>query len=121
VVDTQFTSITARFSPDGRFIVYTSNESGQNEISIRPFDAATGSFGSPTVVTSGGGSTPLWRGDGKEIFYITPDRMATALEVKAGATFQAGVPKPLFKVPAGVLFWDVSPDGQRFLMPAPGA
>jgi WD40 repeat protein len=120
LVDPPFTSITARFSPDGRWIVYTSNESGQTEISVRPFDSAKGSFGNPIVVTSGGGGTPLWRADGKEIFYIASGGTATALRVDAGATFQAGTPKPLFKVPSGVLFWDVAPDGQRFLMPAPG-
>lgn len=121
LVDSQFTSITGRFSPDGRWIVYSSNESGKNEISVRPFDAATGLPGNPVIVTSGGGRTPLWRGDSKEIFYITPDGTATALEVSAGVAFQAGAPKPLFKAPSGVLFWDVSPDGTRFLMPAPGA
>jgi eukaryotic-like serine/threonine-protein kinase len=124
LVDPQFSSVTGRFSPDGHWIVYTSNESGKNEISVRPFDAATGSTGSPVIVTSGGGGTPLWRGDGKELFYISPDGTATAVEVKAGVTFQVGAPKPLFKVPAGLLFWDVAPntsgDGTRFLMPVPG-
>ena len=119
VVDPQFASITARFSPDGRWIAYTSNESGRNEVSVRPFDAATGAIGNPVVVTKDGGRTPLWRGDSKEIFYMTADGTATALEVKAESPFQVGVPKPLFKAPAGVLFWDVSPDGKRFLMPAP--
>jgi eukaryotic-like serine/threonine-protein kinase len=124
-VDPQFSSVTGRFSPDGRWIAYTSNESGKNEVSVRPFDAATGSAGKPVIVTSGGGGTPLWSGDGKELFYIGPDGMATAVEVNAGATFQPGVPKPLFKVPAGLLFWDVSPnssgDATRFLMPVPGS
>lgn len=123
LVDPQFSSVTGRFSPDGRWIVYSSNESGKNEVSVRPFDAATGSAGKPIVVTSGGGRTPLWSGDGKELFYIAPDGMATSVEVKAGATFHAGSPKPLFKVPAGLLFWDVSPNisgvGTRFLMPVP--
>jgi hypothetical protein len=73
VVDTQFNSITARFSPDGRWIAYSSNESGTNEVSVRPFDAATGTPGAPVVLTKDGGRTPLWRGDGKEIFYIGPD------------------------------------------------
>ncbi len=77
------------------------------------------------IVTSGGGRTPLWSGDGKELFYIGPDGMATALGIKSGAVFQTGVPKPLFKVPAALLFWDVSPstsgDGTRFLMPVPGS
>ena len=118
VVDNQFQSITGRFSPDGRWILYTSGESGKSEVSVRSFNAATGAFGNPVVVTHDGGRTPLWRGDGKEIFYFNEDGMVTAMEVNAsGATFQPGTPKPLFKAPAGVLFWDVSPDGQRFLMP----
>jgi Tol biopolymer transport system component len=117
VVDSQFTSITARFSPDGRWIAYTSNESGTNEVSVRPFDPATGTPGPPVVVTSDGGRTPLWRGDGKEIFYIDRDEIVTAMEVSLGTRFKAGAPKHLFKVPPGVTFWDVAPDGRRFLMP----
>ena len=117
VVDPQFSSITARFSPDGRWIAYTSNESGKNEVSVRPFDPATGTPGPPIVVTSDGGRTPLWREDGKEIFYIDQDGMVTALEVSLGAVFKAGAPKRLFKTPVGVTFWDVAPDGGRFLMP----
>jgi len=119
VVDPQFTSITARFSPDGRWIAYSSNESGKNEVSVRPFDPATGNPGSPIILTSGGGRTPLWRGDGKEIFYLGEDGMVTAMEVNTAGGFKAGTPKPLFQAPAGVAFWDVTPDGARFLMPAP--
>jgi eukaryotic-like serine/threonine-protein kinase len=125
LVDPQFSSVTGRFSPDGRWIAYSSNESGKNEVSVRPYDSAKGSAGNPVIVTSGGGRTPLWSGDGKELFYIGPDGMATALEIKSGAAFQTGAPKPLFKVPAGLLFWDVSPntsgEGTRFLMPVPGS
>jgi Tol biopolymer transport system component len=119
LVDPKFTSVTGRFSPDGHWIAYTSNESGKNEVDVRPFDSATGTAGDPIIVTSGGGRTPLWRGDGKELYYIAPDGMATAVEVMPGAKFQGGPPQPLFKVPDGLLFWDVSPDGSRFLMPAP--
>ena len=124
LVDPQFTSISGRFSPDGRWLAYTSNESGKNEISVRPFDPASGSAGRPVIVTNGGGRSPAWRGDGKEIFYVTQDGTMMALELKtritnASARFQTGSPKPLFKAPSGVLFWDVSPDGRRFLMPVP--
>lgn len=119
VVETQFTSITARFSPDGRWMAYSSNESGQNEVSVRAFDPATGDIGKPIVVTHGGGRTPLWRGDSKEIFYLGSDGMAMAMEVKTSAGFQTGAPKSLFMAPPGVAFWDVSPDGTRFLMPIP--
>ena len=120
LVDSQFNSITGRFSPDGRWIVYSSNESGKNEVSVRPFDAAIGSAGNPITVTSGGGRTPVWRGDGKEIFYIAPDGTMTSLEVTTVGAFHAGTAKALFKVPSAVLFWDVAPDGMRFLMPVPG-
>lgn len=123
VVDPQFNSITARFSPDGRWIIYNSNESGKNEVSVRPFDPATGTPGAPTVLTSGGGRTPLWRGDGKEIFYLGPDGMVTAMEVTSAVNtasgFKAGKPKPLFRAPESVSFWDVTADGNRFLMPVP--
>lgn len=120
LIDPQFPSITARFSPDRRWIAYTSNESGRNEVSVRSFDPATGAAGRPVLVTADGGHTPLWRADGRELFYFSSEGMVTAMEVKPGPAFQAGSPKPLFHAPAGVLFWDVSPDGQRFLMPAPG-
>ena len=124
LVDPQYASVTGRFSPDGRWIVYNSNESGKSEISVRPFNAATGIAGEPLIVTSGGGGTPLWSGDGKELFYIAPGGMATAVEVSAGATFHAGAPRPLFNVPSALLFWDVAPNtsgaGTRFLMPVPG-
>lgn len=119
LVDSKFTSVTGRFSPDGRWIAYTSNESGKNEVDVRPFDSDAGTAGEPIVVTGGGGRTPLWRGDGRELYYMAPDGMATAVEVMPGSKFQVGAPQPLFKVPDGLLFWDVAPDGSRFLMPAP--
>jgi len=119
LVDPQFTSITARFSPNGRWILYGSNESGTDEVSVRPFDPATGTPGNPIVLSKGGGRTPVWRGDGKEIFYLDRDGMVTALEVSTASGFKAGTPKPLFKAPEAVLFWDVAPDGKRFLMPVP--
>ncbi len=118
VVDNQFSSITGKFSRDGRWIIYSSNESGMTEVSVRPFDSATGTIGNAVVLTSDGGRYPLWRGDGKEIYYMNGDGMVMAMEVAPGKTFGKGPPKPLFKAPAGVLFWDVSPDGKRFLMPA---
>jgi Tol biopolymer transport system component len=123
LVDPQYNSITGRFSPNGRWMVYTSNESGKSEVSVRPFEAATGAVGNPVIVTSAGGRTPVWSGDGKEIFYISSDGMVMALDVNAVDTFKAGTAKPLFKAPTGFLFWDVAPDtsgdGVRFLMPVP--
>ena len=128
LLHSEFNEAVAKFSPDGRWISYASNESGKNEIYVRPFDpsSATGSSsagGTPVagkwMVSKGGGDNPLWRRDGKELFYLSPDGMAMAVDVSTSGVFQAGVPKALFKVPPGVLFWAVSSDGKRFLMPAP--
>jgi hypothetical protein len=72
-------------------------------------------------VSKDGGTAPLWRRDGKELFYLGSDGNAMAVEVSTSGLFQAGVPKTLFKVPAGVSAWDVSSDGKRFLMGVPPA
>jgi eukaryotic-like serine/threonine-protein kinase len=126
----EFTQALGRFSPDGRWIAYASDESGRSEIYVRPFDAsfAMGSSangGGPVtgkwMVSKDGGNVPLWRRDGKELFYLSNDGMAISVEVNTHGVFEAGVPKSMFKVPTGVLFWDVSSDGKRFLMAAPSA
>jgi eukaryotic-like serine/threonine-protein kinase len=120
----------ARFSPDGRWIAYASSESGNSEIYVRPFDTSSAmgssSAGGTAVtgkwmVSKDGGDSPLWRGDGEELFYLSRDGMAMTVAVSTGGVFQAGIPKALFKVPPGVLFWDVTADGKRFLMTAPSA
>ncbi len=125
----EFNQGVGRFSPDGRWIAYSSDESGRSEIYVRPFDASstTGTSAAQAVPVTGkwivskggGGGLPLWRHDGKELFYLSPDGTAMAVDVSTNGVFQAGIPKALFKVPPGVLFWDVSPDGKRFLMAAP--
>jgi eukaryotic-like serine/threonine-protein kinase len=131
VDSSEFNEAAGRISPDGRWIAYTSDESGKQEIYVRPLDvpAATGASpasGTPVtgkwMVSKDGGTTALWRGDGKELFYLSAvGGNAMVVEVSTNGVFQAGVPKALFKVPPGVLFWDVSPDGKRFLMAAPSA
>jgi Tol biopolymer transport system component len=118
IVDGQFTSITGRFSPNGRWIVYTSSEWGADEISVRSFDPSNGAIGKPIRVSNGGGRVPLWRNDGKEIVYLTTEGTVTAIEVNTGTAFKTGAAKTLFQAPPGVLFWDMLPDGSRFLMPA---
>ena len=126
----EFSQAVARFSPDGHWIAYVSNESGRGEVYVRPFDAAAATGAAPTagtaitgkwMVSNDGGAVPLWRGDGKEMFYLSPDGIAMAVDVKTSGIFQAGIPKPLFKVPSGIVYWDVTSDGKRFLMPAPSA
>jgi eukaryotic-like serine/threonine-protein kinase len=128
VEHSQFNEAWGRFSPDGRWIAYHSDESGRDEIYVRPFDPSSAAGSSPAgatpvsgkwMVSKDGGATAVWRGDGKELFYLSLDGSAMAVDVSTSGVFQAGIPKALFKVPAGVLFWDVSSDGKRFLMPAP--
>jgi eukaryotic-like serine/threonine-protein kinase len=126
----QFNQQFGRFSPDGRWIAYESDESGRWELYVRPFDASAAT-GSPAagaaatgkwMVSKGGGRNPRWSHDGKELLYLSSlgGTMMT-VPVNTSSVFQAGIPKPLFKVPAGVYLWDVSPDGKRFIMAAPSA
>jgi serine/threonine protein kinase len=118
---TQFSENAARFSPDGHFVVYVSNETGKYEVYVRPF-LSDGTPGGPQMISQGGGSQPLWRGN--EIFYIAPDSKVMAVKVTTGATFQRGQPVALFTAPVfgggGVVNvntrWDVSPDGQKFII-----
>jgi eukaryotic-like serine/threonine-protein kinase len=125
----QFNQTMGRFSPDGRWIAYVSDESGRDEIYVRPmephskpeFSSRSNSVAGKWIVSKDGGMSPLWRGDGRELFFLTPDGTANAVDISTADGFHAEAPKSLFKVATGVLFWDVSPDGKRFLMAAPAA
>jgi Tol biopolymer transport system component len=127
LVTSDFNEANPRFSPNGRWFAYASNESGAYEIYVRPFnpDAAPGTPLSTggRVMVSKGGATPvgaIWRADGKELFYVGPDRSLTVVPVETEPTFKVGgTPQALFKVAADTVFFDVSRDGQRFLMPVP--
>ena len=102
----------SRFSPDGRWIAYDSNESGRFEVYVRPFPSGTGTW----QVSTAGGSFPNWRRDGKELFFLGPDFKLMAVTVSTDAKFHAGTPVPLFAVhPGGSTVYDVSSDG-RFLV-----
>jgi len=113
-----------KFSPDMRWIAYLAQESGQSEIWVRPFDAGSptgaAASGGKWMVSRGGATSLRWRGDGKELFYAAPDGTIMSVEVNTSPSspvFDAGVPKPLFKgAPLLGIYWDVSSDGQRFLL-----
>jgi Tol biopolymer transport system component len=115
---TPFAEVSAAFSPDGRFIAYQSNESGRAEIYVQSFPEPGGKW----QVSTSGGSEPHWRGDGKELFYRSPDQKLMAVDVQTSPGFQAGIPKALFSVrlDAGIARNHFVParDGQRFLLVA---
>lgn len=117
----------AHFSPDGKWVAYTSRESGTPQVYVVPFDAASlfsagssnSSLGGKWQISSSGGSVPRWRGDGRELLYIGADNTMMAAEVQEkGATFQAGRAQPLFIVPTSPynLTYAASRDGKRFVM-----
>lgn len=108
----------AKFSPDGKWLAYVSSESGGQEVYVTPFPGPGGKW----QVSSGGGRSPQWRRDGKELLYISSDNKIMAAQVKAnGSSFEVGAIKTLFQTrPYFGLFtanlFDVSADGQRFVV-----
>jgi len=117
-IQTQFNEDNAKFSPDGRFISYSSDESGRYEVYVQTFPSS----GSKWQISTGGGVQPRWRRDGKELFYISPERKVIAVDIKADSPiFEAGSIKTLFQTrlpdyPGPRNYYDVSGDGQHFLM-----
>ncbi len=118
-----FDEQTPQLSPDGRWLAYTSDETGSHEIYVQSF-SADGKLGADKRrVSTTGGKLPVWRRDGGELFFIASDGQMMASSVKTGgAEFEFAAPKPLFKTRMlaleGAIFheYDVSPDGQRFLI-----
>ena len=115
----------ADFSPDGRWLAYTSDETGRFEVYVQAFsgrDAVAGAAGARWQVSTRGGSEPRWRRDGKELFYIGADRKLMSVTLAAGSSLEAGVPRPLFatRIPPGVSPYRrnyvPTSDGQRFLI-----
>ena len=106
----------SRFSPDGRWLAYQSNESGRFEVYVRPFPGPGGQW----HVSTAGGGHPRWREDGKELYYLSPANKILAVPVNLAPTFHAGSPVELFAVhPTSNPFstvYDVTADGQRFLV-----
>ena len=105
-----------RFAPDGRWIAYASDESGRSEIYVRPYPGPGGKW----QISTEGGTEPVWNPKGGELFYRSGNKMM-AVQHTTQPTFSAGKPRMLFEgpyVPTPRSFpdYDVSPDGQRFLM-----
>jgi eukaryotic-like serine/threonine-protein kinase len=111
--------VNGMISPDGKWVAYASDESGIWEIYVTTFPAGTGKW----QVSRGGGTEPRWRGDGKEIFYISPAGVITSVPVSTVGTFSTGNPTPLFQFyrraaisSTDIISYDVTKDGKRFLV-----
>ncbi|HLJ45115.1 MAG TPA: protein kinase [Bryobacteraceae bacterium] len=110
---TEFSEAQGKLSPDGRWLAYQSNESGSYRIYVQTFPGKEGKW----QVSADVGTRPVWRRDGKELFYVAGDGKMMALDVRSNDKFEHGIPKALFeaRIPPTGLF-DVTSDGKRFLM-----
>jgi serine/threonine protein kinase len=112
-LQTEFNEFGALFSPDGRWVAYVSNESGQYEVYVKAFQGE----GSHWQISLAGGTAPRWRGDGKEIFYISPDGQLMAADiVLSAASVDVNNVRGLFSVSLVQGDYDVAADGKRFLL-----
>jgi Tol biopolymer transport system component len=114
-LETEFNEGEPAFSPDGRWVAYVSDETGRNEVYMTTFPASR----RKVRVSTGGGQTPRWRRDGKELFFTSTD--LTLNVVSVGADARTSAPKPLFKIrPSGSgALYDVAPHGDKFLVGVP--
>jgi eukaryotic-like serine/threonine-protein kinase len=108
------------FSPRGQYVAYSSTQTGKIEVYVQTFPQRLGNW----QISTSGGSDPMWRRDGRELFYLSSDNKLMVVDVKTNTPpFQAGIPKPLFQTQPIPGLWRnryvVSPDGQRFLMLVP--
>jgi serine/threonine protein kinase/Tol biopolymer transport system component len=134
LLQSPFRKHAARFSPDGRWIAYGTNESGSSQVVVRRYpDVNQGQW----QITLHGGYDPRWRADGRELYYLSPDGDVMAVDVQPGEAFETGAPRKLFSTGIAVTFdttpqaglfetfYNVSADGERFLiaepLPAQGA
>jgi len=121
-LQTQFNEMQAEFSPAGHWIAYTSDESGNQEIYVRNFDEGPGRGGAKRISIEGG-SHPKWRSDGRELFYLSPDRKLMSVEIGAPPVLTAGTPRLLFQTRIRILNflagYAVAAMGQRFLVNTP--
>jgi eukaryotic-like serine/threonine-protein kinase len=128
LVQGQFNAWPGRLSPDGRWLAYVTDESGHNEVCVIPFSPESAAAGKPVPgkwqISTAGGVQPQWRGDGKELFYVAPDRKLMSVEVKPNtASLEHTTPQPLFELrinlaafPQFIYRYVPAADGKRFLV-----
>ena len=115
----EYDEMAPALSPDGRWLAYVSNETGSNEVFVRPFpDVDSGK----TQVSTDGGIMPLWAHSGRELFYVDYSRALVATQVETDPSFQVGAKETLFTLPPDFRanfvsnLFDITPDDQQFLM-----
>jgi serine/threonine protein kinase/Tol biopolymer transport system component len=116
---TPFNESVPRFSHDGRWLAYISNESGRYEVYVQPYPGPGGKW----QISTEGGTEPVWNPNGRELFYRTGNKLM-AVDIATQPGFSAGKPRMLFEgqyrpTPLSNPNYDVSPDGQRFLLVKP--
>jgi eukaryotic-like serine/threonine-protein kinase len=115
-LQSEFGERQGQFSPDGRWVAYSSDESGRYEVYVQSFPTPGGKW----QISTSGGAEPNWRRDGTELFYLGTDHKLMAVEVKSGSTFETTAPRSLFDprilMATGERHYAVSADGQRFLV-----
>jgi Tol biopolymer transport system component len=119
-VQTRFDESGPKFSPDGHWVAYQSNETGRYEVYVREFAASKdATSGGKWLVSKDGGLSPAWREDGKELVYVDLGGRLMSVSVDSTRAFQAGMPRELFQGPARINILAVSSDLKRFLFPVP--
>ncbi|MEO5937059.1 MAG: protein kinase, partial [Terriglobales bacterium] len=117
VLKTAFPEVIPDFSPDGRWIAYSSNESGTMEIYVVPFPSVEAKF----QISTTGGTQPLWAPDGKTIYYVALDGKLMAASIHTSPAFRAETARPLFEsrvrqITFGFREFTITPDGRKFLV-----
>ncbi len=114
-LQTRFEETLGRLSPNGRWMAYVSNDSGRDEVYVRPFPPSAGIW----QISTAGGTEPRWRRNGTELYYRAADQRLMAVDVKTQSLFDHGEPRVLFPTRmsrSGIWNYDVTPDGQRFVI-----
>jgi Tol biopolymer transport system component len=118
---TNFREEFGTFSPDSRWIAYTSNESGRDEIYVRDFSGGSQPSKGKWHISPDEGRDPRWRSDGRELYFVSQRKIVSVALLPATGDFRIANEKVLLEMPMGAEFFDVSADGQRILLGLPAA
>ncbi|HKH70702.1 MAG TPA: protein kinase, partial [Vicinamibacterales bacterium] len=121
ILGTPYNESQGQFAPDGKSFAFVSDESGQQQVYLQSFPSST----RRGQVSTGGGTQPRWRPDGRELFYLAPDGKMMSVSIRGNDTLETDAPRPMFNTPldsrALRQTYAVAPDGQRFLLQMPSA